>query len=54
MKVHVRWDVTDLTAVDGNLVGKHARSRNLNRVGPVVIVVAESVCKVENSVLGDL
>ena len=54
MEVHVRWDVADLAAVDGDLVSKHAGSWDLDGVGPVVVVVAESIGEVENGVLGDL
>lgn len=54
MEIHVGWDIADLTSVNGNLVGKHARSRDLDRVSPVVVVVAESIGKVENCVFGDV
>jgi hypothetical protein len=54
MEIHVRWDVADLTAVNSNLVCQHARSWDLDRVSPVVVVVAESIGKVENCVFGGL
>jgi len=53
VEIHVRWDITDFTAINSNLVCQHAGSWNLDRVSPVVVVVAESICKVENCVFGD-
>ena len=54
MEVHVGWNVADLAAIDGDLVRQHARGRNLDRVGPVVVVVAEGIREVQDGVLGDL
>ena len=54
MKIHVRWNVTDLTSVDGDLVRKHTRCRNLDGISPVVVVVAESVGEVQDCILGYL
>ena len=54
MEIHVRWDIADFTSVNGNLVSQHARSRDLDRVSPVVVVIAESIGKVENCVFGDV
>lgn len=54
MEIHVGWNVTDLTAVDGNLVCQHAWSWNLDRVSPVVVVVAEGISEVQDRILGNL
>jgi hypothetical protein len=54
MEVNIRWNVTDLAAVDSDLVCKHARGRNLDRVRPVVVVVAEGIGEVKDSILRDL
>ena len=54
VEVHVGWDVTDLAAVDSDLVCQHARSRDLDRVSPVVVVIAESIREVQDGILGDL
>lgn len=54
MEVDVGRDIADLRAVDRDLVGEHARRRDLDRVRPVVVVVAERVGEVEDRVLGDL
>lgn len=54
MQIHIRWDVSDLASVDGNLVRQHAWSWNFNRVCPVVVVVAQSVSEVKDCLLRDL
>lgn len=54
VEVHVGRNVADLAAVDGDLVCQHARGRNLDRVSPVVVVVAEGIGEVQHGVLGDL
>lgn len=46
MQVHVRRDVSDLASVNGYFVSQHARGRDLDRVWPVVVVVAQRVGKV--------
>ena len=53
--VHVNaWrDISDLTSVDGNLVGQHAWCWDLDGIRPVVVVVTKSVGEVEDSILGD-
>ena len=53
MKFKVRGDVSDVSAIDGDLIGEHARSRDLDGIGPVVVVVAESIGEVEDGLLGD-
>ena len=54
MKVHIAGDGSDLGSEASNLVGKHAGRRNLDRVVPVVVVVAEGVSEVENRHFRDL
>ena len=54
MEVHVGRNVSDLAAVDGDLVGQHARSGDLDGVSPVVVVVAESIREVQDRVLRNL
>jgi len=54
MEIHVRWNVADFTAINSNLVCQHARSWDLDRISPVVIVVAKGIRKVENCVFRDL
>ena len=54
MEIHVGWDVADLTSVNGNLVSQHTRSRDLDRVSPIVVAVAETIGKVEDCVFGDV
>ena len=51
MQVNIRWNVSDLAAIDCNLISQHAGCRNLDRIWPVVIIVAKSVCEVENGIL---
>ena len=53
VKVHIAGDGSDLGSEASNLVGKHARCRDLDRIVPVVVVVAESVSEVENGSLRD-
>ena len=53
MKVNIARNVADLAAIDSDLISQHARSWDLDRVGPVVVVVAESVGEVENGILGE-
>ena len=54
VQVHVRGDVANLRPVNGDLVSQHARSRDLDRVSPVIVVVAQSVGEVQDGVLRDL
>ena len=53
MEVNIRWNVTDLATIDGDLVSQHAGCRDLNRIWPIVIIVAEGISKVQNGILGD-
>lgn len=46
MEVNIGRNVADLAAIDSDLISQHARCRDLNGIGPVVIVVAESVGEV--------
>ena len=53
VKVDIRRDVADFAAIDSDLVGKHARCGNLNRIWPVVVVVAKRVGEVKDCVFRD-
>lgn len=44
--------ISNIGVVDGDSVSKHAWSWNLDRISPVGIVVAESICEIQNSLLG--
>jgi len=54
VKVNIGRNVADFTSVDGDLVGQHARGGDLDGIGPVVVVVAQSICEVQDGLLGDL
>lgn len=53
MEVHIAGDGTDLRAEASNLVCQHARSRDFDRVVPVVVIVAEGVREVQDGHLAD-
>lgn len=53
MEINIRGNVADFAAIDGDLVCEHARSRDLNGVWPIVVVVAQSIGEVEDRVLRD-
>jgi hypothetical protein len=53
VEVNIRWNVADLAAIDGDLIGEHARSGDLDGVWPVVVVVAQSIGEVQDCFLGD-
>lgn len=48
MQVNIARNGSNFGAEASNLVCKHARSRNFDGVVPVVVVVAQSVGKVQN------
>ena len=52
VEVNIGRNVADLAAIDSDLISQHARCRDLNGIGPVVIVVAESIGEVQNCILG--
>lgn len=54
MQVYVRGDRAHFRAEPCNLVRKHAGGRRLDRVVPVVVVVAESVSEVQDRHLRDV
>lgn len=54
MEINIRRNVADLATIDGNLIGQHAGCGDLDGIRPVVIVVAESISKVEDGFLRDL
>jgi hypothetical protein len=54
VEINIRGNVADLAAIDGDLVCEHARSRDLNGVWPIVVVVAQSIGEVEDRVLRDV
>lgn len=54
MQINVGGNGSDFGAEACDLVSEHAWGGNLDGVIPVVVVVAKSVCEVENSHLADL
>lgn len=54
MQVDIAGDGAHFGAESGNFVGEHARGRDLDRVVPIVVVVAERVREVQDSHLRDL
>ena len=54
MEVHIRRNVSDVATIDSDLVCEHARCGDLDRISPVVVVVAERIGEVEDGLLGDL
>jgi len=54
VKVNTVRNVADLTTIDSDLISQHTRGGDLDGIGPVVVVVAESVGEVENGILGDV
>jgi len=53
MKVHIARNGANFGAESGNFVSEHARCGNLDRIVPVVVVVAKCVGKVEDRHLRD-
>ena len=54
MEVHIAGDGANLRTEASNLVCEHAGGRNLDRIVPVVIVVAQGVCEVQDGHLADM
>jgi hypothetical protein len=54
VEVHIRRNVSDFATIDCDFVCQHARGWDLDRISPVVVVVAESVREVENRVFWNL
>ena len=54
MEVDVGRNCADFRSETGNLVGEHARSGGLDRIVPVVVVVAQSVREVQDCHLADV
>ena len=54
VEVDIRWDCTDFGAEASNLIGEHARSWCLDRIIPIVVVVAKSVGEVQDGHLRNL
>jgi hypothetical protein len=54
MKIHIRRNVSNFATVDCNFICQHARSWNLDRISPIVVVVAEGIGEVKNCVFGKL
>lgn len=50
VEVHIRRNVSDFATIDCDFVCQHARGWNLDRISPVVVVVAEGIGEVENRV----
>jgi hypothetical protein len=53
VEINIRRNVTDLAAINSNLISKHAGCWDLDGIRPVVVVVAQSVGEVEDGILGD-
>lgn len=53
VEVNIVRNVADLAAVDGDLIGEHARGGDLNGIRPVVVVVAKRICEIEDGLLGN-
>jgi len=54
VKIHIAWNCADFGSESSYLVGKHTWCWYLNRVVPVVVVVAQGVGEVKDCHLGDL
>lgn len=54
MQVYIARDRSNFAAESGNLVGQHAGSRNLDRIVPIVVVVAQCVGEVQDGHLTDV
>lgn len=54
MQVDIGGNGAHLASETGNLVRQHARCRRLNRIIPIVVVVAQGVGEVKNSHLTDV
>jgi len=54
VQVDIAGDGAHFGAESGNFVGEHARGGDLDRVVPVVVVVAQRVREVQDRHLGDL
>lgn len=54
MEVHIAGDGAYFGAEAGDLVSQHARCWDLDRIVPIVVIVAQSVRKVQNSHFGNI
>jgi|LauGreDrversion4_2_1035121.scaffolds.fasta_scaffold1607291_1 hypothetical protein len=54
MQIDVAGNVSNLTSINCNFVCKHAWSWNFYGICPVVVIVTEGICKVENSILWNI
>ena len=54
VEINVRRDRSNFRPEPGNLICKHARSRSLDGIIPVVVVVAQRIGEVENGHLADV
>jgi hypothetical protein len=48
VQVHIRGDSSDLASKPSNLISQHTRSRRLDGIVPIVVVVAQGVGEVQN------
>ena len=51
MKIHVRRNVSNFATIDCNFICQHARSWDLDRISPIVVIVAKGIGEVQNRVL---
>lgn len=54
MQIDVGRNSAYLRSEAGNLVSEHARSRGLDRIVPIVVVVAQSVREIQDCHLADV
>ena len=54
VKVNAGRNVSNLTSVDSYLICKHARSRDFNRIRPIIVAKAEGIGKVQDGFLWKL
>jgi len=53
MEIQIGGNVSNLATIDSNFISQHARGWNLDRVSPVVVVVAKGIREIENGILRD-
>jgi len=54
MEVHVGRNVSNFTPINCYFISQHARGRDFDRIGPVVVIVAKSICEIENCIFRNL
>jgi len=54
MKINIGRNIPNLTSIDGNFVCKHARSRNFDGVCPIIVIVTQSICEIDDCIFWNL